>query len=75
MYKISPDTRYCGGGTFSFCEHEESEQWPKYIDPFGNKRCCVCNCIDKFITLNLSIPADINKFVEHKMDKTYRSKL
>jgi hypothetical protein len=35
---------HCGGGTMSYCQRTESDQWPKYIDEKGNKRCCACEC-------------------------------
>ena len=56
MFKLTTYIRYCGGSTFSFCGHEESEQWPKYFDSHGIKRCCVCNrqgpMIDNMITMD-----------------------
>ena len=42
-YALMPDEN-CGGGTLSYCQRTESDQWPKYVDDKGCKRCCICGC-------------------------------
>lgn len=44
IYSYSDDNRQCGGGTSSYCQREESVQWPKYVDENGEKRCIACGC-------------------------------